>query len=275
MEGYEISIVETRNIIRTLLEVHNYDFSSFALTSFKRRIERSMLLNNIKNPDYLISKLREDNEFIHKFLADVAIESTEMFRDPSLWRWLRDEFFPAQIKPSIKYKIWIPNCISGDELFTLAIVLQECGLMQHVKIFAGGLTERFIERVKNGILYNKKVDTSNENYKRYQGITSLANYYKITDGVVFRDMSLIDNVEFMEYNIINDSPLKDIKLILFRNALISYNPSLQSKILNKLYDSMSFNGHLIIGAKESMDNTSRSGDFVLVNENESVYRKKT
>ncbi len=275
MEGYEISIVETRNIIRTLLEVHNYDFSSFALTSFKRRIERSMLLNNIKNPDYLVSKLREDNEFIHKFFADVAIESTEMFRDPSLWRWLRDEFFPAQIKPPIKYKIWIPNCVSGDELYTLAIVLQECGLIQHTRIIAGGLTDRFIERVKQGILNAKKVDTSNENYKRYQGVTSLANYYKITDGAVYRDVSLIDKVEFMEYNIINDPPLKDNKLILFRNALISYNPGLQSKILNKLYEAMSFNGHLIIGAKESIDNTSRSGDFTLVNENESVYRKKS
>lgn len=275
MDAHEISIVETRNIIRTLLEVYNIDFSSFALTSFKRRIERSMVLNNIKNSEYLASKLREDSNFVNKFISDVAIESTEMFRDPSLWRWLRDEFFPSQIKPPLKYKIWVPNCISGDELYTLCIVLRECDLLEYVKIIASSLTDEFIQQVNEGILHFKKVDTSNENYKRYQGISALTNYYKISDGKAFRDTSLIKGVEFVKYDMVKDPPMRDMKLILLRNAMISYNPTLQSKVVNKLYDSLGYNGHLIIGAKESIENSSRSGDFVLVNENESVYRKKT
>jgi chemotaxis protein methyltransferase CheR len=275
MEGYEIGIVETRNIIRTLLEVHNYDFSSFALTSFKRRIERSMLLNNMSNPETLVTRLREEKNFINKFLLDIAIESTEMFRDPSLWRWLRDEFFPQQINKNYRFKIWLPQCISGDELFSLIIVLKECGCLSNAKILASALSDEFISKIKEGILNFKKVDTSNENYKRYQGTSNLTDYYNLTNGKVLRDQSLLDNIEFTKYNVISDPPLKDIKMIFFRNFMISYNPTLQSTVLNKLYDSLSFNGHLIIGAKESIENSSRSKDFILVNENESVYRKKS
>ncbi len=275
MDVIEIGIVDTRNIIRILNESHDLDFSNHALTSFKRRLEKAILVNNLKNADNLILRLKDDKNFIKKFLKDIAIESTEMFRDPSLWRWLRDEFFPQQIKPNQRFKIWLPDCVSGDELFTLCIQLLEHGWLDKVTIIASSIIEEQIETIKSGLLHFKKIDLSSENYKRYNGLRNFTDYYKLENNMAYRDTSLIERVDFQVHNITSDAPLKDIKLIIFRNHMIYYNPTLQTKILRKLHESLSYNGHLIIGIQENLEGYSKGNEFALVNKNENIYKKRS
>jgi chemotaxis protein methyltransferase CheR len=275
MEVIEIGIVETRNIVRVLKEYHNLDFSNHALTSFKRRLEKTILVNNLKSADNLLLRLSDDKNFINKFLQDIAIESTEMFRDPSLWRWLRDDFFPQQFKPNLRYKIWLPDCVSGDELYTLCIVLLENGWLDKATIIASAIVEEQIEAIKSGMLRFKKIDISNENYKRYNGLRNFADYYNLEDNIAYRDKSLIDRVEFVKHNITHDPPQKDVKLIIFRNHLINYNPSLQTKVLAKLHESLSYGGHLIAGAKENIEGFTKETEFTLVNKNENIFKKRT
>lgn len=275
MDIIEIGIVETRNIIRILNDKYNLDFSNHALTSFKRRLEKVILVNNLKNADNLLLKLSDEKTFINKFLKEIAIESTEMFRDPSLWRWMRDDFFPQQIKPNQPYKIWLPDCVSGDELYTLCILLIEHGWLDKVKIIASSIIDEQIEVIKSGFLQFKKIDLSNENYKRHNGLRNFTDYYKLENNIAYRDTSLIDRVEFVKHNITIDLPLKDVKLIIFRNHMIYYNPSLQAKILKKLHQSLSFNGHLIIGAKENIEGSIKENEFILVNKNENIYKKRS
>jgi len=124
---FEIGIVEYRNILKVIKETYNYDFSDYALISFKRRIERVLQLHNLKHADVFIEKLREDPVFFQHILQEISVESTEMFRDPSFWRYMRDELFPVLIKDNFKTKIWFPSCVSGDELYTLAVILHEQG----------------------------------------------------------------------------------------------------------------------------------------------------
>jgi len=269
---FEIGILDYRNIIKVIKETYDYDFSDFALTSLKRRFERIIQLHNLKHTDLLIERLREDKVFFQIFLQEIAVESTEMFRDPSLWRYLRDDLLPTIFKDNYKPKIWLPHCVAGDELYSLAIVLKEMGLINNTEIIATCLNDLIIDFINSGAFRHYKTETSNENYARYQGTGKLADYYQVRGEQAFRDSSLIKNVHFMKQNINFDNSPQDIKLILYRNQLIYYTQGLHDRILKVLYDSLISGGHLILGTKEQVGMIC-SKYFKLVNEAESVYKK--
>jgi chemotaxis protein methyltransferase CheR len=268
---FEIGIVDTRNIIRAINDIYKYDFTDYALTSFKRRLEYVINKHGFKYADFLVSRLREEPDFFEQFLTEMAIDSTEMFRDPSLWRVLREGFLENLISETQKIKIWIPSCVSGEELFSLAILLKELNLKDRVNIIATCVTEKLINTIKSGYFKLTKLEVSEENYKRANGKLQLSNYFKIINSVPCRDISLIENVTFIKQNINFDNSPQNVKLILFRNQMIYYNSSLQSRIVKTLSNSLTASGSLIIGTKENLAGFS---EFSMVGDNESVYKKK-
>jgi len=271
----ELGIVDIREIIRTIKLSYNYDFADYALTSFKQRLERVMIRNNIDSAEKIIVKLQKEPGFFNTFLCDIAVPSTEIFRDPSLWRWLREEYFPSVIEKNIgKFKIWLPYCVSGGELYSLTILLSEMDLLDKVYIVATSISDTLIEKIKEGRYDQKKIEVSVENYKRFNGIKDLSTYFKADQNYVFSDISLIRKVEFRKLNINFDNAPSNNKLILFRNSLIYYNPTMQEKVLHILHESLSGSGHLILGIGEKITGTNTGRDFELVNEAESVYRKR-
>lgn len=271
----ELGIVDIREIIRVIKSVNNYDFSSHALTSFKQRLERLMGLHSIASAEGLIRKIQENSEFFDTFLYEICVPSSEMFRDPSLWRWLREDFFPNMVdKPSGRPKIWFPSCVSGGELYSLAILLSEMGMLDKVQVTATALSDKSIAQIRTGCYDLKKLEVSQENYKRFNGSKDLSFYYKPEKDCIVRNTSLIENVEFRKLNINFDFSPQNVKLILFRNNLIYYNPSLQDRILQILHRSLSAGGYLILGIRERVSGIYASREFELINETESIYRKK-
>ncbi len=268
----DIGIVDYRNIIKVIKETYDYDFSEYALTSLKRRIERLIQLQNLKHPDLLIERLRDDKAYFQRFLEEIVVESTEMFRDPSLWRYLRDDLFPSLCKDNLKIKVWLPTCISGDELFTLSILLKEQNLTDKVEIYASCLNDNITERVKTGVFKQVKYEVSGDNYNRYQGISKFEEYCSKEVEQVKRDTSLVKNVNFIKQNINFDNSPQDIKLILCRNQLIYFTQSLHDKVLKVFYDSLMASGYLILGTKEQVGMISAKY-YRLINEAESVYKK--
>src|SRR4030043_1171784 len=271
----ELGIVDIREIIRAIKSFYNYDFGNYALTSFKQRLERLIIRNNLTNADSLIKKLRDEPDFFDIFLHEISVSSTEMFRDPSLWRWLREDLLPASVEKNIgKFKIWLPNCVSGGELFSLMILVSEINLIDKVSIIATTLSNKSIEITKEGQYDLKKIEVSTENYIRANGSATFTDYYKLDRYYAFRDTSLIANVEFNKLNINFDNAPTNVKLVLFRNSLIYYNPTMQDRILSILNDSISASGNLIIGIKEKISSFASGKDFDIVNEAESVYKKR-
>jgi chemotaxis protein methyltransferase CheR len=272
----ELGIVDIREIIRVIKKVHNFDFSSYALTSFKYGLERVIIKNGLLNAESLYRKLSDDESFFEEFLQDIFTPSTEMFRDPSLWRWLREEHFQEIKERHLdNFKIWIPQCISGAELYTLCILLKEIDLLDKVKIIATVYTDISLENIKSGKYQMKKLEVSIENYKRFQGQESFDEYHSIYRNEAVLDTSLIQDVHFIKDDIVFSKAPKNVKLILFRNVMIYYNPSLQSQILHIMYDSLSATGNLIIGLKESIRPANVSTPaFDVVNINEGVYKRK-
>jgi chemotaxis protein methyltransferase CheR len=198
-----------------------------------------------------------------------------MFRDPSLWRWLREDLLPASIEKSIgKFKIWLPNCVSAGELFSLMILISELGLTDKVNVVASAFSNKSIEIIREGHYDLKKIEVSTENYIRANGSATFTDYYTLDRYYAFRDISLIGNIEFNKLNINFDNAPSNVKLILFRNNLIYYNPTLQDRILSVLNDNLSMSGILIIGIKEKISGFASGKDFDIVNEAESVYKKR-
>jgi chemotaxis protein methyltransferase CheR len=272
----ELGIVDIRELIRVIQKVHKYDFSNFALTSFKYSLEKVIAKNGLLTAENLFRKISEDPAFFDTFLHDFFVPSTEMFRDPSLWRWLREEYFPNLPERHYdNFKIWIPQCVSGAELYTLCILLKELKLLEKVKIFASVYSKKNIEFIQSGKYPVKKLEVSIENYKRFKGSAQLDDYYSMVDNEVCRDASLIKSVEFIEDDIYFSKAPQNVKLILFRNVMIYYNPTFQKKVLEKMNKTLSASGNLIIGTMEDISSSNATGAaFEIVNKNESVYKRK-
>jgi chemotaxis protein methyltransferase CheR len=272
----ELGIVDIREIIRLIKTRYDFDFSSFSLTSFKYRLEHVIAKNNLNNAESLFRKLTDDQEFFDLFLHQLCVPSSEMFRDPSVWRWLRESYFPSlEEKHLMNFKIWLPYCVSGGELFSLAILLKEINLLDSVKIYATSFSDNSIEHIKSGVYPFKKNEISMENYVRFQGDFDLSRYFKPEKYNVVRDTSLIKNVEFIKDGINFNKAPANIKLILMRNVIIYFSPSHQDKVLKIVHNSLSAYGNLILGLKEQIKlNPTTEGLFEAVELNESVYKRK-
>jgi chemotaxis protein methyltransferase CheR len=272
----ELGIVDIREIIRLVKSNYEVDFSNFALTSLKYRLEHIIAKNNLTSPESLYRKLHDQRNFFDIFLSQLFVPSTEMFRDPSVWRWLREEYFAKQDEKALmNFKIWLPYCVSGGELYSLAVLLKELNLLEKVKVYATVFSDVSYESVRAGEYPIKKIDVSSENYKRFQGEKELESYYVLEKYLARRDTSLIKSVEFIRDDINFNNAPKNIKLIIMRNVMIYFNPTFQDNLLSIVHNSLTGGGTLIIGLKEMMkQNQGLPGSFEAVEKNEGVYKKK-
>ena len=271
----DLGIVDIRSIIKAIQENYNYDFSVLALTSFKQRLEKIIERNNLGSADNLIKKLHNNPEFFDNFLYELCVSSTEMFRDPSLWRWLREDYFAEGIDTSKgTFKIWFPNCVSGGELFSLAILLSESDLLDKVQIIASCMSDKAIENIKQGLYDMKKIEVSGENYIRFNGAIDFTDYYKIDKYTIARNIDLIKNVEFNKQDLNFSNAPRNVKMIIYRNNLIYFNPSYQDQVLRRMHAILASSGIFILGSKEQIRSINSNKEFEFVNQSESVYKKK-
>jgi chemotaxis protein methyltransferase CheR len=272
----ELGIVDIREIIRLIKNQYDIDFSTFALTSLKYRLEHIIAKNNLSSPESLYRKLTDHREFFDTFIHQLFVPSSEMFRDPSVWRWLREEYFSRlHDEDLINFKIWLPYCVSGGELYTLCILLQELNLLGRVKIIATIFSDTSLDYIKSGEYPLKKIEISAENYTRIQSTGEFADYYNLEQYTARRDTSLIKNVEFIKDDINFSKAPKNVKLILMRNVMIYFNPSYQEYMLGKVHNILTGSGNLLVGLKELIRSNQNSHSlFETVESSESIYRKK-
>jgi len=268
----KIGIIDFRNIIKVIQEVYNIDFSDYALTSLKRRLEKVMTINCFNTVDEMLMKLKDSSDFFENFLFDISVEDTEMFRDPSFWRELKDVILPKTINGT-EYSIWMPDLTSGEELFSLAIVLQEMEIFHNTKIIATSMSQKNLDTIKSGVLDSKKMEINIANYKRMKSKDNMQSYFVETNGKVEIDLKLIENVHFEKINMLTDKLPTKVKLILYRNKLIYFNQPLQSRVLSLLHQALVPGGHFVIGIKETLDIFNTEKKFLQVDESENIFKK--
>jgi chemotaxis protein methyltransferase CheR len=196
-----------------------------------------------------------------------------MFRDPSFWRELRDHIIPNILLNHNTINIWHAGCSSGEEVFSMAILLKEMGIHDKAKIIATDIDKVILQKAKSGIYPLKNMELNEKNYIRFQGTSSLYKYFKDENGRAIMDKSLVENVSFREHDLVQGIVFNKFDLILCRNVMIYFNQTLQNQVLKKHHESLFKYGYLIIGSKESLIWCEIANKFIVVNNEEKIYKK--
>ncbi|MGJ3235059.1 CheR family methyltransferase [Marivirga sp.] len=273
MNRQDIEISDLRRITELVKEQYKYDFTNYAMSSFRRRILRIMELYKFGSADLLIKRLKDDRSFFDEFIAEITVNVTEMFRDPPFWRELRDNVIPNILLNHNTISIWHAGCSSGEEVFSMAILLKEMGILDKAKIIATDIDKIILEKAKKGHYSMKNMELNEKNYIRFEGKNNFKDYFKEENGKAVMDKSLIQNVSFREHDLVQGVVFNKFDLILCRNVMIYFNQNLQNEVLKKHHESLFKYGYLVIGSKESLIWCEIANKFIVVNNEEKIYKK--
>ncbi len=268
----DIDINDLKRISELIYQKYHYDFRNYAMSSFKRRVLRIMELKKL-SVETLIKRLNDNPIFINEFLDELTVNVTEMFRDPSFWRIMREEIIPAIMLNHKQFKIWHAGCSSGEEVLSMSIMLKEMGILQDVTVIATDLDVNILERAKSGVYPLKNMELNEKNYIRFQGTGSFKDYYREENGMAVFPKELLMNVSFRRHDLVLGDVFNKFDLILCRNVMIYFNQSLQNDVLKKFHESLFKYGYLAIGSKESLIWCDYSNRFIVVNNEEKIYKK--
>ncbi|OHX66005.1 CheR family methyltransferase [Flammeovirga pacifica] len=269
----EIEIAELRRLTQYIDDQFDYDFKNYAMSSFTRRVRRVVELYKFTSVDALIKRFKEKPEFFQEFVSEITVNVTEMFRDPTFWIALRDEIIPEILTEHKKISIWHAGCSSGEEVISMCILLSEAEALDSAVIVATDIDKSIINRAKKAAISAKNMELNQSNYERYGGKGSLLDYFIEKDGFFYVKPELLDKVSFRIQDLVKGNPFSKFDLILCRNVMIYFNQSLQNEVLNKLHNSLFKYGNLAIGSKESLIWCDIANKFVVVNNEEKIYKK--
>lgn len=268
----DIDLVDLKRISELVYQKHGYDFRNYAMSSFKRRILRILELQNL-TVDALVKKITDQPGYINEFLDELTVNVTEMFRDPSFWRVMREEIIPGILLNHKQFKIWHAGCSSGEEVLSMSILLHEMGILNDVTIIATDLDASVLERAKTATYPVKNMELNEKNYIRFQGTASLKSYYTEDGSKAIFNKDLYRNVSFRKHDLVMGEIFNKFDLILCRNVMIYFNQALQNDVLKKFHEGLFKYGYLAIGSKESLIWCEIANRFIVVNNEEKVYKK--
>jgi chemotaxis protein methyltransferase CheR len=258
-------------LLEILLQVHGYDFSAYARASFRRRI-RFVLDKYRLDMFSLKQRLVNEAAFFRRFLDEVTVNVTEMFRDPSFYKAVREQVFPLlDSYPSLR--VWNAGCSSGEETYSFAILLKEAGLYDKSFLYGTDISAQVLEKARDGIYELAQLKAYSGNYLNAGGTRSLSQYYHAAYDAGIMDESLKKHAMFSVHNLVMDKSFNEFQMVVCRNVLIYFNEELQQKVLQLLYESLCPFGFLCLGSRETIRSTQMQEQFRIVNRKEHIYQR--
>ncbi|RWU07695.1 CheR family methyltransferase [Pedobacter chitinilyticus] len=266
-----ISDEQVEILINDVLEHHGYDFTGYSRASLKRRLSRLYSLDkHLSFAEFRYKTLNDDVYFKH-FVEGVTVNVTEMFRDPSFYRLLRKQILPnLNTYPFIR--IWLAGCSTGEEAYSIAILLKELNLLQKSLIYATDINPTVLEKASNGMFPLSQMKSYSENYIAAGGIKDFSSYYSANYNLAKFDEELKRKMIFSTHNLVSDRSFNEFQLILCRNVLIYFDRPLQFRVLQLFDQSLENLGYLALGTKETIDFSPISATYKKVG-TEKVWRK--
>jgi len=265
----DLTISEIKNISKITKETFNIDLSYFGSESLRSRLRNVMSAYECKNGENLVLAIQAKKITKDDFLSYFSVPYSEMFRDPAMWRKLKKELI-EKVKDYKPYKIFIPSCTTGDEYYTVLVLLNELNLLDKVKITVSSWSDKNIETIKDVKISTKKVELNRANYKRFEGKDELGKYFESN-----KLKTLQSNTKFIKVDFINSELPTNQDLVIFRNKFIYLTEDAQDKMVDKLYECLKLGGKLIIGIKENIYlNNSVKEKFIEECDSERIYKKK-
>ncbi len=259
-------------LLEAIFLKYGYDFRNYSKPSMRRNIHNRLTRYNFKTFSEMQDTLLHDKQFFERLLLDITINVTEMFRDPHFFLMFRKSVIP-ELKKQPFVKIWHAGCSSGEEVYSMAILLRE-ERCRNFRIYATDINEVVIKKAKKGIFSIAKMKGYTQNYGEAGGKASFADYYTARYDFATMDSSLRKNIVFFNHNLVNEGVFGEMDLIVCRNVLIYLNKDLQNRVFNLFYKSLRPGGYLCLGSKETVRFSSSSDKFADVVREEKIYRKK-
>ncbi|MFD1739810.1 CheR family methyltransferase [Bacillus salitolerans] len=272
-ECTELERIEIHLLLNGIYLKYGADFRNYAFTSIRRRIWHRIKAEKLQTVSSLLEKILHDPATMDRLYADFSINVTEMFRDPSFFMAFREKIVP-QLKDLPFIRIWHAGCSTGEEAYSMAILLHEEGLYNKTRIYATDMNANVIKKAQTRKFPLHRMQTYTSNYFNSGGKNAFSEYYSTDEQYACFHSYLADNITFAQHNLVTDGSFNEFHVIICRNVLIYFNRELQNRVHQLFYDSLSPNGYLGLGNREGLSYTDGSDLFNEVLKKERIYQKK-
>lgn len=273
LEPNELQEIEIKLLLEGLYQMYGYDFRSYVRGSIGRRILNRMKAERLPTITALLEKVLHEPGVLERLLNDISIRMTEMYRDPSFFAVFRNEVVPL-LRELPEVRIWHAGCATGEEVYSMAILLQEESLMEKTKIYATDMNEKALMAAQKGAFPLKKMQQYTKNYLKAGGKMAFSEYYTTDHQFAYFSPSLNENLTFAQHNLVSDSSFNEFHVILCRNVMIYFDNALQQQVHGLFYDSLADGGFIGLGSKESTLGMPKGMKYAEFNSSEKIYRKK-
>ncbi len=267
-----VADIELKLLIEAIFLRYSYDFRNYSLASLRRRVALAQRHLECEHIAALQHRILHEPKAFMELLQFLTIPVSEMFRDPAYYRAVREQVIPLlRTYPSLK--IWVAGCSTGEEVYSLAILLKEEGLLERSIIYATDINPRSLERAQQGIFDLKNVRHYTRNYQLAGGRHSFSDYYTAAYDSVLLDRALKERVTFADHSLATDSVFSETQFISCRNVLIYFNRALQDRALGLFHESLCHRGFLGLGSKETVEFSAFAQAFEGFARDERIFRK--
>jgi chemotaxis protein methyltransferase CheR len=259
-------------LLADLLEIYGYDFTNYSRASLSRRVSRLITTDGFPSFAEFRFRLRSDPDYLERFVEEITVNVTEMFRDFTFYKKLKQEVIPTLgTYPLIR--IWHAGCSTGEEVYSMAILLQEANLLHKSLLYATDINPNVLKKANLGMFPLMQMKQYSENYIRSGGEKDFSDYYTARYNFAKFNDDLRAKMIFSTHNLVSDGSFNEFQLIMCRNVFIYFNKGLQNKVLNLFDNSLEKLGYLALGAKESLHFFEKKEKFRQLPGSEKIYRK--
>jgi len=268
----ELEMIELQLLLEGVYRRYGFDFREYAPASLKRRVWRRVHQEGLESISGLLERLLHDPACMERLLLDLSINVTAMFRDPTFYLAFREKVVPL-LRTYPFTRVWVAGCTTGEEVFSLAILLSEEELLERTRIYATDINAVVVDRAREGVFPLDKMREYTENYIRAGGKRSFSSYYLAKyEGALF-DRTLAENVVWAQHNLVQDRAFQEFNVILCRNVMIYFDRPLQNRVHRLFHDSLERRGILCLGHKESIRFTEFEHSYEELDAQQKLYRR--
>src|SRR6478609_962713 len=259
-------------VVQDIVNHHGFDFRSYSRESLKRRITRLIHMDKFSSFRAFRQRVSNDAVYFKHFVEQITVNVTEMFRDPSFYKTIREQILPILASaPTIR--IWHAGCSTGEEVYSLAILLHEANLLHKSILFASDINTSVVRKVRAGIYPLHNMQHYSENYSLSGGIGNFSSYYTVKDDYVKFDEGLAKKILLSTHNLVSDSSFGKFHLIFCRNVMIYFDKDLQERALHRFDESLEPSGFIALGSKETIKFSTVKSRFKQWDNHEKIWQK--
>lgn len=265
--------IEIDLLLEAIFRRYGYDFRSYARASIERRTRQFLVTSGCATIAEMIPKILHDDRFFSRLVRHFSVAVTEMFRDPQVYHSVREKVVPL-LRTWPHFKVWHAGCASGEEVYSLAILLKEEGVYDRATIYATDFNDAVLDRAREGIYAAEKLQEATRNYQQAGGKRSFSEYYHAGYEAAAMDAALRERVLFTSHNLATDGVFGEMHLVFCRNVLIYFNRDLQNRALSLFTESLANGGFLCLGTKENLRFSAVSNCYEVVDDKARIYKKR-